>query len=165
MSNNLEKPWRERLTELHKTPQATLADRLFDDHINQFIASECDISKGDPDPHGFGKRIPFIGFYWRDCPWSERRTPRGETHASLTYIQIGKCAQFVGFMENNKWGYLQRDLTTAEVETILGMIDDAATAYGKAGTHAKLREETDIQWAKLWAYMQTLEIPTKEGTP
>lgn len=164
MSNNLKKPWRERMTELHKTPQEALANRLFDDHINQFIASECDVSKGELDPQGFGKRIPYLGFFWRDCLWSERRALPDKKEPRSTDIQIGKSEFFVGFMENNKWGYPQRYLTVAEVETILDLIDDAAAAYNKAGTHAKLREETGIQWAKLWAYMQTLEIPAKEGT-
>lgn len=42
---------------------------------------------------GTGKCIPYIGWYWRTVNWD-----------SPDYW-FGDCGEFVGFMENNKWGH------------------------------------------------------------
>jgi hypothetical protein len=67
-----------------------------------------------------GKAVPYIGWYWRQVDFDSP-------------ISFGDCGEFVGFLENNKWGYPEFTLTPeqdAEVKTGLRELV-AAPTYGK----------------------------------
>ena len=42
---------------------------------------------------GVGKAIPYIGWFWREVMFDN------------VTLCLGDCGEFIGFMENNKWGY------------------------------------------------------------
>lgn len=60
---------------------------------------------------GCGKTIPYIGWYWRYVNFDNR-------------ISLGDCGDFIGFMENNKWGYPEWDTTEEQSQTIKEMLED-----------------------------------------
>lgn len=63
--------------------------------INDAISEICDLNEytwACPPLAGTGKCVPYIGWYWRTVDFDAP-------------ITLGDCSTFVGFMENNKWGY------------------------------------------------------------
>jgi hypothetical protein len=61
------------------------------------ICGEAEYSVG-VFPRETGKAVPYIGWFWRSVDFDRP-------------ISFGDCGVFVGFMENNKWGYPEYDLT------------------------------------------------------
>lgn len=69
-------------------------DRIQSDALNQKIAELCDNERYKISGlESTGNCIPYIGWYWRDVDFT-----------TDTY-SFGDCHEFIGFMENNKWGY------------------------------------------------------------
>ncbi len=56
---------------------------------------------GDNADSGPSKSVPYIGWYWREVDFTRPFT-------------LGHCGEFVGFMENNKWGYPEWTVTPAQ---------------------------------------------------
>jgi len=94
-----------------------------------------------PSPgRDYEKKIPYIGWYWRKTDFI---TPR---------IKIGR-GPFVGVMENNKWGYDERELSLEEAHKFKSLLDVVIEAYTD-----KDYEATTTNLEAIWEYFQTLEI-------
>jgi hypothetical protein len=71
-----------------------------------------------------GKCIPYIGWYWREVDFAQP--------FYLGYVLMGadafwgiKCDGFAGFMENNKWGYPERKVTSKQQKEIRKLLEIA----------------------------------------
>lgn len=111
---------------------------MIDDQLNERIQEIADFAKGEEDKRGYGKRLPYIGWFWRDIYPSEQR------------ITIGHCGDFVGVMMKNKWDYPARRLRPREIEIFLAMLDKAWKAHGTA--------ELDAACDHIWQWFQTRRI-------
>lgn len=105
---------------------------------NVFLAANADFGKDEVDPRGHGKRIPYIGWYWRDVDFANGRA------------RIGDCGEFTGFMVNNKWDYDERNMTDEEHRHVLALVDLAMAT-------SSLDEERAIL-ADLWDYVAGLKV-------
>lgn len=123
-----------------------LEQEIVDSHYNDFIASRADYGDRDVDRHGYGKRVPYIGWYWRDIPvygdWG---------------ITVGG-GEFVGFMMNNKWDYPERDLSPDEKEQVVSILDAAIAASQRGGLLTDIEQSVNDHLDRLWDYLQTLVI-------
>lgn len=93
--------------------------------------------------NGSGKRIPYIGWFWRDVDFTSGRG-----------ADIADCGDFIGICQNNKWGYDQRSLTDDEMGVLIDMLDQTHAAV-EAGS-----DDADAKFAAVWDWFQTLVIPT-----
>jgi len=90
------------------------------------------------DKHGYGKRIPYIGWFWRNTDFVDKD------------ITIGYCGNFVGIMENNKWGYAERRMTIEEVDKFIEYLEKGFSERGKDKAAA------EVVYNELWDWFQTL---------
>jgi len=136
--------YEERKKKLSEMPKEYLEAAILDSEYNHFLSARADY-EGDEDKHGCGKRLPYIGWYWRHIEFS------GD-------IPIGDCGDFIGFMANNKWDHPERDLTEEEKVEVLRIIDEAMELSSKGGALNEIVENTNNKLDELWDYMQTLTI-------
>lgn len=121
-----------------------LENFILDKHYNDFLSDNCD---GDNDKLHYGKRVPYLGWFWRTINFSD-----------LSQIPIGKGPNFIGFMANNKWYYDERFLTIDEAKHVIALIDSAISEYHAGGlVDNQIRKSYD-KLEELWDYMQTLTI-------
>ncbi len=123
-----------------------LVAKIVNDEYNDFIVSYSSYDKDEGDPHGHGKRVPYIGWYWRSVDFVNGSIP------------IGDCGEFVGFMENNKWDYPERDLTKEEVAKVIEMLDRAMEENSKGGWADQVDSSTKAVLAELWDYVTSLKV-------
>ena len=126
-------------------------NELINKYYNDFLSEHSDVERDESDPHGHGKKVPYIGWFWRSCDFATKK-----------YISIGDCGKFIGFMQNNKWGYDERFLTEQEVDRAIEVIDAAIAAYNKGGSLLDLEKGRDTHLAELWDYIQTLKIERED---
>ena len=137
----------ERKAKLASVDRAWLEASILDEKYNEFLCSKADYKDHEKDAHGHGKRVPYIGWFWRRVTFSAGT------------ISLGDCGEFVGFMENNKWGYRERSTTAEEFVRIMTIIDEAMKLDEQGGSLDKIIESTNAKLEELWGYMQTLTIP------
>lgn len=138
----------ERKAKLESMPREWLEAAILDSEYNSFIAERADFPPdSNEDERGHGKRVPYIGWFWRHIEFS-----------NLTGIPIGQCGNFVGFMANNKWDYPERTLTAEEGAHVVAIIDEAMRLNQKGGELSKIAAETNSKLGELWDYMQTLSV-------
>lgn len=121
-------------------------EQLINDLYNSRVSDWADYSDGDKDPHGHGKRIPYIGWYWRNTDFVNKK------------ISIGNGGSFIGIMENNKWGYAERFMTESEVDKFMDYLEEAFAERGKGGLVSELYENAERVILRMWDWFQTLEI-------
>lgn len=131
---------------LNNRRKEDLVGLLFNDHLNRFVADYADIKQDAEDKHGYAKRIPYIGWFWRATDWF---TPS---------ISIGDCGDFIGVMENNKWGYPERFLTKDEAAKVLAIVWEAKNLSEKGGSLDQIKKETFSKLDELWPLFQTFKI-------
>jgi hypothetical protein len=87
----------------------------------------------------YGKRLPYVGWFWRSPDWGALR------------IHIGDSGEFVGVMMSNKWGYPGRSMTPEEAQRFRDGLDWAFTYYrnGQEG-------EFEAACVAIWNWMQEL---------
>lgn len=128
-----------------------LKNLLINTHYNKFLRKFADYDEGGEDLHNCGKRLPYIGWYWRDVDFAEKTIP------------IGICREeFTGIIVNNKWDYDERLLTEQEADHLIFLIDEAFKLSCEGGCCREIRENTELAIDKIWTWMQTLEI--KKGS-
>jgi hypothetical protein len=119
-----------------KELQNKTKEELINILYNTRIASIADFSPDENkelDKHGYGKRIPYIGWFWRSADFINKR------------ISIGDCGDYVGVMENNKWGYAEREMTEDEVDKFIDYLE-----------RALLHTKSEAIFNELWDWFQTL---------
>jgi len=123
-------------------------EELINELYNKRVAEWADFDDDDnpPDSNHRGKRIPYIGWFWRHADFADRR------------ISIGDTGGYIGVMENNKWGYRERLMTPEEVDTFTGYLDRAFAENSKSGDKAQLRANAERVFAELRQWFQALEV-------
>lgn len=120
---------------------------ILDSEYNDFLRERADFKDGDADDqHGHGKRLPYIGWFWRHLNFSEGSLP------------LGDCGSFIGFMPNNKWDYPERDTTPDEFAAIMRIIDEAMAANEQGGDLSKIIASTNAKLDELWSLLQTFNV-------
>lgn len=145
--------WRLRGT--YEQRRATLEDldpdllraMILDAEYNDFLRHWSDYPEGEAGPGGRGKRLPYVGWFWRHV-----------TFHDLESIPIGDCGEFVGFMANNKWDHPERNLTLEEARAVMAIVDEAMRVNQEGGESGKIQANTARDLDRLWDYMQTLEV-------
>jgi len=123
-----------------------LVDELVNNALNDFIAEHDKWGDDERDPYGHGKRIPYIGWFWRSVDFANE------------YYTIGDCGEFIGFMENNKWGYASRRLTPDESKRVTKIVLAAYTASREGGILSDIIKNTYKKIDKLWPLLQTFPM-------
>jgi len=95
-----------------------------------------------------GKCIPYIGWYWRDVDWDASCITLGILPPCDNPLE--STGGFIGFMENNKWGYEQFLITDEAKDGLRKMVED--TLIG----------QSNKKFQALFDYIQTLR-PEKVG--
>jgi hypothetical protein len=126
--------------------QQRTKDQLVNDLYNISIGDIASYNSDEKtiDSHGYGKRIPYIGEFWRNPDFVGKD------------ITIGDCGDFIGVMENNKWGYAQRRMTSEEVDAFIEYLEKAFVVRGKGGSVAESKAAAEEVYNDLWSWFQTL---------
>ncbi len=119
-----------------------LARALFNERYNAFCRRWADTEDGE-------KRIPYMGWFWRDVDFWSRRIP------------LGFGQSLVAFMEKNKWDHYSRLATVEEVEAIMAALDEAMACSLQGGVVTEAIEATNRALKRLWDWMQ--ELPMSPG--
>lgn len=113
--------------------EAMEIDELRNFKVNQFLRSCSDSDEFDT---GHGKALPYLGWFWRDTPIYGPYRP-----------SIGHCGDFIGIMENNKWGYNERQMTEEELIQFKVLINELHSA-----------KDRGIVLKKIWDWFQGLPL-------
>ena len=131
----------------------SLVNLIINTHYNTFIeryssfdVDEKPINESIESGVLYGKRIPYIGWYWRDVDFVNKS------------IRIGNCGDYIGVMENNKWSYPERFLTENECDQVISIIDEAIIKNQEGGNVKSIRSNTVEVLEKLWPLFQTFKI-------
>lgn len=128
--------------ELLKESKEDLVALVINNRLNSFMANHADKSEKE----GKGKRIPYIGWFWRSVNFVD-----GD-------ITIGDCGDFIGFMENNKWDYPERELSKEEVNKVLTIVWEAKRLSEQGGMVSEIVGNTNAKLEELWELLQTFKI-------
>jgi hypothetical protein len=123
---------------------------LVDALYNTYIKSLADFPTHQADPHDdtdTGKRVPYIGWFWRNVEFTKGQIPIGKTNTG-----------FVGVMESNKWSYPERLMTEDEFKKFVYFIDKSIIELSKGGWGDKLHENMEAVFKELRDWMQTLQV-------
>lgn len=134
-----------KLEELLKKKKTALVNTLFDNHVREY----ADYKEGEEDPHGHGKRLPYVGWFWRTPDFVNKQ------------IAIGDCGDFIGVMENNKWDYPERYMSEAECDKFVELLEHAFDSGFKGGGKKEMEEaqaEREKRFNEIWEWFQTLRI-------
>ena len=80
----------EAMKNLEQYSKEELIQLAVNTRLNKFLSEYGSFRDDDEDPRGHGKRVPYIGWFWRAVDFANKNIP------------IGDCGEFVGFMENNE---------------------------------------------------------------
>lgn len=132
-------------TDLAKQSHEELEKTVLNAHYNDFCSSYAD---GDGikeylEPSR-DKAIPYMGWFWRSVNFFDLQIP------------IGKTGDFVGFMENNKWGHAERDLTEDEARHLIELLDKAISASRQGGQLSETYKKTAKQIDQIKNYLDSL---------
>ncbi|MDB5733325.1 MAG: hypothetical protein JWQ03_3220 [Variovorax sp.] len=94
------------------------------------ISEDTDTFNVEPLTANHDKVLPYIGWFWRDVDFDSR-------------ITLGDCGKFVGFMESNKWGYPEGEVTEEQDAEIKRQILDICM------------EPTNEKLQKFYDFLQT----------
>lgn len=136
----------EAVAKIKAIKKENLVKLVVNNRVNEFVSNSADYSDDDLDPHGHGKRVPYIGWYWRPTDFVGRSIP------------IGDCGEFIGIMENNKWDYPERMLTEAEANQVIEIVWEAKRLSEKGGNLKEIWENTNGKLEELWDLFQGFKI-------
>jgi hypothetical protein len=136
----------ERKAAIANMTREQLEATILDTEYNRFLSERADFGKDEADTRGHGKRLPYIGWFWRHLPFSSGSLP------------IGDSGEVVGFIANNKWSYEERETTPEEFARIMEIIDEAMRINSAGGILSEIVANTNKKLDELWEYMQTLTI-------
>ena len=130
-----------KLKELMQMKKEDLIDIIYNDQINTFADQENIYSI-----KGTGKSIPYIGWFWRNIDVIDK------------IIRIGNCGEFIGIMQNNKWGYPERRMTEEEVNKFIDFIEQLIENWQRGGCVADIHKREAHILCDLNIWMQTLKV-------
>lgn len=131
---------------LAKRTKQQLIDDAINTTLNDLVGQLANYEEGESDPHGHGKRVPYVGWYWRSVDF-----------ASSDY-RIGDCGSFVGFMENNKWDYPERRMTPDEAAQVTAIVCEAYDINRGGGILSDILANTRAKVDELWPLLQSFPM-------
>jgi hypothetical protein len=137
--------YEDKVTALTTHTKEELVSAIIDYHYNSFCSHHAD-NKDEGGQALPGKRIPYMGWFWRGIRFSND-IPIGR---GMSPDNSGR--PFIGFMANNKWDYPERYLTEVERLRVLAYLDKAIASYRRD------KDAMGLALQELWDYMQTLTI-------
>lgn len=143
---NLRGNYEARKKKLSSFSKKFLEDAILDQEYNNFLRDWADYKDDDTAKNTHGKRLPYIGWYWRHLNFSSGSLP------------IGNCGSFIGFIANNKWNYNERLTTPEEFSAIMAIIDEAMRLSTEGGILSKIVERTEEKISELWPLLQTMKV-------
>jgi hypothetical protein len=130
-----------------------LIETIINDRYNNFLRELADYKDGETpiDPAvangiAHGKRIPYMGWFWRAVDFANK---------DIT-IGFDDSSKYVGIMENNKWYYDERKLTDVEVDHLLQLIDNAMRINERGGDVDQIIKDTKHAIELIYPWMQGL---------
>lgn len=117
---------------------------LFNARYNDFCSARANVDDEENPDIENGKRIPYLGWFWRNVNFFSRRIP------------IGFCHGYVGFMVNNKWDHDEREMSEEEVDKTMAFLDAAMQESRKGGNVAEIEKSVADKLDELRAWMQAL---------
>ena len=143
------------LSELNKMRKKDLINWIYNEQIHELCDLPYDDNNSDRDIHNSGKLIPYIGWFWRSITVTDPAFATiGRIDHTVGDEPVGDVQdssdEFVGIMQNNKWGYPERSMTKAEIEKFCEYIDLAIKT-------PEIKDRDQVL-SDLWDWMQTLEI-------
>lgn len=124
-------------------------EALINELYNRRVASLADFESDEKvyDDTGTGKRIPYIGWFWRDADF---------VNAQITIGRTGNG--YIGVMGNNKWGYPEREMTEQEASTFIDFLEAAFAERSKIDTTKEHTTRSEKIFAEMRAWFQSLVI-------
>ena len=116
---------------------------IINESLNDFISNCCD---DEEHAVAWWKAIPYIWWYWRPVDFYNGQA------------RIWDCWDFIGFMQNNKRDYPERELRSEEINHIIWLIRDAKLAKEGGLSIWESHQLKRKHLSKIWEYMQTLKI-------
>jgi hypothetical protein len=135
-----------RKKKLSEYTREALEAAILDAEYNDFLRTRSDYAEGESQTRPGGKKLPYIGWYWRHLQFSDG------------YLPLGNCGDFIGFIANNKWDYPERKTTSEEFEKIMVIIDEAMRLNQEGGNVAEINKNTANKLDELWNYFSTLNV-------
>lgn len=117
------------------------------DELNRALAALDDNTAiAPPALDGTGKALPYYGWFWRNVDWD---SPITFAHAGGDWPHssprpIDDVPRWVGFCENNKWGYPMFTATPGQSAEVRRLAERLAA------------DPTALHAADLYNYIQTL---------
>ena len=141
----------EMLENLIATDHKTLAMQVLNDRLNDLVREHNHRAMSDKEGDG-EPTFQFMGWFWRNVNWLEP----GDFAIAASGDEVRVC-------QNNKWGYPQRELTSAELATVRGHVWDALTADGKGGVLAEIYDEVDRHLEAASTFIANLDVPWEDA--
>ncbi len=140
---------------LHTVDKNDLAAIIINERYNNFLARYADYNENEfpVEPNitngsNHGKRLPYMGWYWRSINFADGKIPIGFDRMN--------DRDYVGFMANNKWDYHERYLTDDEFTHLMVLIDDAMRINEEGGDINELHRKKMAALETIYPWMQTL---------
>lgn len=124
-------------------------EELINDLYNYRISSLADFNADSKhfDDTNTGKRIPYIGWFWRDADFVGKQ------------ISIGRTGNgYIGVMENNKWGYPERLMTEQEVSMFVDYLEQAFLERCKGRSVSQMIANSEKMFAEMRKWFQSLMV-------
>ena|SRR5258708_6327950 len=121
-------------------------EELVNGAFNSRVSDLADYEDKAVDKHGHGKRIPYIGWFWRYTDFVGKS------------ISIGDAGGMIGVMGNNKWGYYERLMTEQEANTFIDYLERAFAERDKGGLVSETEADAEKVFDELWDWFQTLKV-------
>ena len=131
-----------RFEEVKSMSKEALVDWVY----NTWCSANSNDSDYENSQFENGKKIPYIGWFWRDTGFFNK------------VIYIGSADGYIGVMENNKWDYPKRRMSKEEVDKFIELLDAAIEAGNAGGILAEILENQDKKFIALCEWMQGLKI-------
>ena len=131
------------LSHLLEQSKEQLVNDIYNDRVGALADFEDEHKKFDDT--GTGKRIPYIGWFWRHTDFVNKR------------ISIGNTGRYVGVMENNKWGYPERLMTEEEATKFIEYLEAAFAELNKYNSSTS-RANAERVFADMRAWFQSLDV-------
>lgn len=137
----------ERKRKLSEFTREYLEAATLDEIYNDFLRDKSNYKETDQNQIiPGGKRLPYIGWFWRHLEFSSGALP------------IGHCGEFIGFMANNKWDYPERSTTPEEFAAIMEVVDEAMRLNSEGGDLREIWKNTYNKLDELWPLLQSMKI-------
>jgi hypothetical protein len=146
------KNFNEAIEKLKNTKNEDLISLVINERYNDFLSKYCNY-KDNEKPFNKeisnGKRVPYMGWFWRPLDFYSKQIPIGFSDDGDNYV---------AFMAKNKWYYDERNLTESEFNQVMEIIDEAMRMNEGGGEINKIYENICKSLEKLYPFFQSFKF-------